>query len=82
MIALLDEGLRGRRARLVVRPVHPARQLCRAGRDAWRFAPSLKRHNAAYFTHIRDESNRVLEAVEEAIAVARALRRSMSRSCI
>ena len=32
----------------------------------------VARHKAAYFTHIRDESNRVLEAVEEAIAVARA----------
>ncbi|HEX9461970.1 MAG TPA: D-aminoacylase [Alphaproteobacteria bacterium] len=29
----------------------------------------LKRHNAGYFTHLRDESNRVLEAVEEAIDV-------------
>jgi len=32
----------------------------------------VARHRASYFTHIRDESNRVLEAVEEAIAVARA----------
>src|ERR1051326_2481497 len=32
----------------------------------------VARHNAGYFTHIRDESNKVLEAVEEAIAVARA----------
>src|SRR5246127_4432 len=32
----------------------------------------VARHKAAYFTHIRDESNKVLEAVEEAIAVARA----------
>ncbi len=32
------------------------------------------RHNAGYFTHLRDESNRVIEAVEEAIAVARACR--------
>ncbi len=31
----------------------------------------LKRHNAAYFTHIRDESNRVVESVEEAIDIAR-----------
>jgi N-acyl-D-amino-acid deacylase len=31
----------------------------------------LKRHNAAYFTHIRDESNKVIEAVEEAIDIAR-----------
>jgi N-acyl-D-amino-acid deacylase len=30
----------------------------------------LKRHNAGYFTHIRDESNGVLEAVDEAIEVA------------
>jgi N-acyl-D-amino-acid deacylase len=32
----------------------------------------VARHKAAYFTHIRDESNRVLDAIEEAIAVARA----------
>jgi N-acyl-D-amino-acid deacylase len=32
----------------------------------------LKRYNAGYFTHIRDESNKVLEAVEEAITVAEA----------
>jgi N-acyl-D-amino-acid deacylase len=31
----------------------------------------LKRHNAAYFTHIRDESNNVIAAVEEAIDIAR-----------
>jgi N-acyl-D-amino-acid deacylase len=30
----------------------------------------VKRHNAGYFTHIRDESNKVIEAVEEAIAIA------------
>src|SRR6201993_251064 len=31
----------------------------------------LKRRNAAYFTHLRDESNDVIEAVEEAIDIAR-----------
>jgi N-acyl-D-aspartate/D-glutamate deacylase len=31
----------------------------------------LKRHNAAYFTHIRDESNKVIEGVDEAIDIAR-----------
>jgi N-acyl-D-amino-acid deacylase len=31
----------------------------------------LKRHNALYFTHVRDEANGVLAAVEEAIDVAR-----------
>jgi N-acyl-D-amino-acid deacylase len=30
----------------------------------------LKRHHAGYFTHIRDESNKVLEAVDEAIDIA------------
>jgi N-acyl-D-aspartate/D-glutamate deacylase len=34
----------------------------------------VARHKALYFTHLRDESNRVLEAVEEAIQVARAYR--------
>ena len=31
----------------------------------------VKRHNGGYFTHIRDEANKVLDAVEEAIAIAR-----------
>jgi len=30
----------------------------------------LKRHNAGYFTHLRDESGKVLEALEEAIDIA------------
>jgi N-acyl-D-amino-acid deacylase len=30
----------------------------------------VKRHNASYFTHIRDESNHVLEALDEAIQIA------------
>ena len=35
------------------------------------FGHVLKKYNAGYFTHLRDESNQVLEAVEEAIDVAR-----------
>ncbi len=31
----------------------------------------VKRHNAGYFTHIRDEANKVIAAVEEAIDIAR-----------
>jgi N-acyl-D-amino-acid deacylase len=31
----------------------------------------VKRHNAGYFTHIRDEANKVIPAVEEAIDIAR-----------
>ena len=34
------------------------------------FGHVLKRHSAAYFTHLRDESNKVIEAVAEAIEVA------------
>jgi N-acyl-D-amino-acid deacylase len=34
------------------------------------FGHVLKRHNAAYFTHLRDESNQVLDAVQEAIDLA------------
>jgi N-acyl-D-amino-acid deacylase len=30
----------------------------------------LKRHNAGYFTHLRDESNKMLEAIDEAIEIA------------
>ena len=30
----------------------------------------VKRYNGGYFTHIRDEANKVLEAIEEAIAIA------------
>jgi N-acyl-D-amino-acid deacylase len=34
------------------------------------FGHLLKRHNGAYFTHLRDESDGVIDAVEEAIAIA------------
>jgi N-acyl-D-amino-acid deacylase len=69
MIALLDEGLEagalGMSSGLFTSPGSYADReemiaLCR----------TLKRHNAGYFTHIRDESNHVLEAVDEAIDVA------------
>jgi len=36
------------------------------------FAAVLADRGAAYFTHIRDEANKVMEAVDEAIAIARA----------
>src|SRR5215467_34176 len=34
----------------------------------------LKKHKAAYFTHVRDEADKVMEAVEEAVDIARATR--------
>ena len=40
--------------------------------ELMRLCEIVRRHKAGYFTHIRDESDGVLEGVEEAIAVARA----------
>ena len=34
------------------------------------FGHVLKRHNAGYFTHLRDEANKVIEAVAEAMEIA------------
>jgi N-acyl-D-amino-acid deacylase len=42
-----------------------------APEELMRLCATVKRHKAGYFTHIRDESDGVLEGVEEAIAVAR-----------
>jgi len=69
MVALLEEGLEagalGLSSGLFTSPGSYADReemvaLCRV----------LKRYNAGYFTHIRDESNHVLEAVDEAIDIA------------
>ena len=71
MIALLEEGLEagalGLSSGLFTSPGAYAKPdemvaLCNV----------VKRHNGAYFTHLRDESNHVIEAVEEAIAIAEA----------
>jgi N-acyl-D-aspartate/D-glutamate deacylase len=71
MIALLEDGLQagalGMSSGLFTPPGSFAkpdemRTLCTV----------LKKHNAAYFTHIRDESNNVMDAIEEAIDIARA----------
>jgi N-acyl-D-amino-acid deacylase len=73
MIELLEEGLAagalGMSSGLFTPPgsfAEPSEMLA--------FGPVLKRQNAAYFTHIRDESNKVLDAVTEAIDFARANR--------
>jgi N-acyl-D-amino-acid deacylase len=70
MIALLEEGLRagalGMSSGLFTSPG------AYAGREELiALGHVLKRHNAAYFTHLRDESNQVLAAVEEAIDFGR-----------
>jgi len=70
MIELLEEGLSagalGLSSGLFTPPgsfAEPSEMLA--------FGAVLKRRNAAYFTHIRDESNKVLEGIEEAIDFAR-----------
>src|SRR5690348_8848102 len=70
MIALLDDGLAagalGRSSGLFTPPGSFAQA------DEMRaFAAVLERRKAAYFTHGRDEANKVMEAVEEAIDIAR-----------
>lgn len=72
MIALLEEALAagalGLSSGLFTPPgsfAEPAELLA--------FGAVLARRRAAYFTHIRDEANRVLESLDEAIAFARAV---------
>jgi N-acyl-D-amino-acid deacylase len=70
MIGLLEEGLAagalGMSSGLFTPPGSFA-----APSEMLAFGGVLKRHNAAYFTHVRDEANKVLDAVEEAIDFAR-----------
>ena len=69
MVALLDDGLDagalGMSSGLFTAPGAYA-----APSEMIAFGHVLKKHNAAYFTHLRDESNHVMEALEEAIDVA------------
>jgi N-acyl-D-amino-acid deacylase len=71
MVALLDEGLRAGALGMSSGLFTPPGSFARPDEMSV-FGTLLKRHNAGYFTHIRDESNSVLESVEEAIDVARA----------
>ena len=69
MIVLLEQGLNagalGMSSGLFTPPGSYARP-----QEMAAFGHVLRRHRAAYFTHLRDESNKVLEAVQEAIQVA------------
>jgi N-acyl-D-amino-acid deacylase len=71
MIALLTDGLEagalGMSSGLFTAPGSYA-----APAELTALGHVLKRYNAAYFTHLRDESDGVLEAVDEAIAIAEA----------
>jgi N-acyl-D-amino-acid deacylase len=71
MIALLEDGLRAGALGMSSGLFTPPGSFARPD-EMMAFCTVLKRHNAAYFTHIRDESNGVMEGVEEAIDIARA----------
>jgi N-acyl-D-amino-acid deacylase len=70
MIALLEEGLAAGALGLSSGLFTPPGSFAQPS-EMLAFGAVLKRHRAAYFTHIRDESNKVLDAIEEAIAFAR-----------
>jgi N-acyl-D-aspartate/D-glutamate deacylase len=71
MIALLEDGLRAGALGMSSGLFTPPGSFARPD-EMMALCAALKRHNAAYFTHIRDEANKVMEAVDEAIEVARA----------
>jgi N-acyl-D-amino-acid deacylase len=71
MIALLDEGLAAGALGLSTGLFTPPGSFAEPA-EIMALCDVVARHRAGYFTHLRDESNRVLEAVEEAVAVARA----------
>jgi N-acyl-D-amino-acid deacylase len=71
MIALLDEGLGAGALGFSTGLFTPPGSFAEPA-EIMALCEVVARHRAGYFTHIRDESNKVLEAVEEAIAVARA----------
>ena len=69
MCALLEEGLGAGALGLSTGLFTPPGSFAQPA-EIMALCAVVSRHKAAYFTHIRDESNRVLEAVEEAVAVA------------
>jgi N-acyl-D-aspartate/D-glutamate deacylase len=71
MKALLEEGLAAGALGLSTGLFTPPGSFA-ASDEIIALCEVVARHKALYFTHIRDESSKVLEAVEEAIAVARA----------
>src|SRR5215475_11686759 len=70
MIDLLEDGLRAGALGLSTGLFTPPGSFAKPDEIA-ALCSVLKRYKAGYFTHIRDEANRVMEGVEEAIEVAR-----------
>jgi N-acyl-D-amino-acid deacylase len=71
MIALLEDGLHAGALGMSSGLFTPPGSFAQPD-EMMALCAVLKRHNAAYFTHIRDESNKVIEGVDEAINIARA----------
>ena len=71
MIALLEDGLRAGALGMSSGLFTPPGSFATPD-EMMAFCVVLKDHNAAYFTHIRDEANRLMDAVDEAIDIARA----------
>jgi len=69
MIALLEDALAAGALGMSSGLFTPPGSYAKAA-EMIAFGHVLRRHNAGYFTHLRDESNKVLEAVAEAIAVS------------
>ncbi len=69
MIGLLEEGLRAGALGMSSGLFTPPGSYAKAD-EMQAFGHVLKRYNAGYFTHLRDEANNVLDAVQEAIDVA------------
>ena len=67
MIELLEQGLRAGALGMSSGLFTPPGSYARAD-EMEAFGHVLKRHNAGYFTHLRDESNNVLDAVKGAIS--------------
>ena len=70
MIALLEAGLEAGALGMSSGLFTPPGSYAKPDEIWHAFGHVLKRHNAAYFTHLRDESNGVLDAVQEAIDIA------------
>src|SRR3954469_6745634 len=69
MIGLLEQGLGAGALGMSSGLFTPPGSYARADEMA-AFGHVLKRYNAGYFTHLRDESDKVIEAVQEAIDIA------------
>src|SRR5216684_4010107 len=71
MTALLDEGLGAGALGLSTGLFTPPGSFAEPS-EIMALCAVVARHRAGYFTHLRDEANKVMAAIEEAIAVARA----------